>query len=284
MIGTGIYLDDLESALQSLRDEVAANIASTMRILAAVALLSVGAVSAGGLLLNLRDRRIADGQLRELAQRIVFSQEAERARVSRELHDGLSQLLVSLKYRFELLEHRLATPGAEPVRSMARELDGLGEAIAEVRRISHALRPSALDDLGLASALEQSAKEFSARTGICANVRVEGALPWNGRGSRSDESDPRAVTLFRIAQEALANIERHSHARHVEIQLACNPTTASLSIVDDGIGFEIARIEREGIKGIGLRNIRERIEHAGGEFFLSSGPGRTELRATVPAT
>jgi two-component system NarL family sensor kinase len=90
--------------------------------------------------------------------------------------------------------------------------------------------------------------------------------------------------LFRIAQEALANIERHSHARHVEIQLACNPRTASLSIVDDGIGFEIARIEREGIKGIGLRNIRERIEHAGGEFFLSSGPGRTELRATVPAT
>ncbi len=284
MIGTGIYLDDVESALQSLRDEVTANIASTMRILAAVAVLSVGAVSAGGLLLNLRDRRIADGQLRELAQRIVFSQEAERARVSRELHDGLSQLLVSLKYRFELVEHRLATPGAEPVRSMARELDGLGEAIAEVRRISHALRPSALDDLGLASALEQSAKEFSARTGISATVRVEGALPWNSRGSRSDESDPRAVTLFRIAQEALANVERHSHARQVEIQLACNPRTASLSIVDDGIGFEIARIEREGIEGIGLRNIRERIEHAGGEFFLSSGPGRTELRATVPAT
>ena len=284
MIGTGIYLDDVESALQSLHDEVAANIASTMRILAAVAVLSVGAVSAGGLLLNLRDRRIADGQLRVLAQRIVFSQEAERARVSRELHDGLSQLLVSLKYRFELVEHRLVTPGAEPVRSMARELDGLSEAIAEVRRISHALRPSALDDLGLATALEQSAKEFSSRTGINVNVRVEGALPWNSRDSRSDESDPRAVTLFRIAQEALANVERHSHARHVEIQLACNPRTASLSIVDDGIGFEIARIEREGIEGIGLRNIRERIEHAGGEFFLSSAPGRTELRATVPAT
>ncbi|MCX7230480.1 MAG: cache domain-containing protein [Burkholderiales bacterium] len=284
MIGTGIYLDDVESALQSLRDEIAANIASTMRILAAVAVLSVGAVSAGGLLLNLRDRRIADGQLRVLAQRIVFSQEAERARVSRELHDGLSQLLVSLKYRFELVEHRLVTPGAEPVRSMARELHGLSEAIAEVRRISHALRPSALDDLGLATALEQSAKEFSSRTGISVNVRVEGALPWNSRGSRSDESDPRAVTLFRIAQEALANVERHSQARHVEIQLACNPRTASLSIVDDGIGFEIARIEREGIEGIGLRNIRERIEHAGGEFFLSSGPGRTELRATVPAT
>ncbi|MEI7444961.1 MAG: cache domain-containing protein [Burkholderiales bacterium] len=283
MVGTGIYMDDVESALQSLRDEVAANIRSTMRILAAVAALSVLVVSAGGLMLNLRDRRIADGQLRLLAQRIVTSQEAERARVSRELHDGLSQLLVSLKYQFELVEHRLATPGAEPVRSMSRELAGLGAAIAEVRRISHALRPSALDDLGLASALEQSVKEFSARTGIAATFRTEGEPPWSGRGARHGESDPRAVTLFRIAQEALANVERHSRARRVEILLACDRRTASLSIVDDGTGFEIARIERDGREGIGLRNIRERVEHAGGELHLSSGPGGTELRASVPA-
>lgn len=283
MVGTGIYMDDVDAAVQSLRDEVAANIASTMQILATVALLSVVTVSAGGLVLNLRDRRIADGQLRDLAQRIVTSQEAERARVSRELHDGLSQLLVSLKYQFELVEHRLITPGAEPVRSMAGELAGLGAAIAEVRRISHALRPSALDDLGLATALEQSAKEFSARTGIAASFRAEGEVPWGDRFGERGESDPRAVTLFRIAQEALANVEHHSHATRVEILLACDRYSASLSIVDDGRGFEIARIDKEGGHGIGLRNIRERIEHAGGALYISSGPGRTELRATVPA-
>lgn len=282
MIGTGIYLDDVQRALSSLREEVARNIASTMQILAAVAVLSVIVVSAGGLMLNLRDQRIADRQLRELAQRIVTSQEAERARVSRELHDGLSQLLVSLKYQFELVEHRLATPGAPPVRSMSRELAGLGAAIAEVRRISHALRPSALDDLGLASALEQSVKEFSARTGIAAVFRAEGEAPWAESGYSPAESNTLAVTLFRIAQEALANVERHSAAKKVEILLASDRRRISLSIVDDGIGFEIARIERGGYDGIGLRNIRERIEHAGGELFISSSPGRTELRATVP--
>jgi len=254
-----------------------------MRILAAVAVLSVLVVSAGGLTLSLRDHRIADGRLRELAQRIVTSQEEERARVSRELHDGLSQLLVSLKYQFELVEHRLVTPGATPVRSMSRELAGLGSAIAEVRRISHALRPSALDDLGLASALEQSVKEFSARTGIRAVFRAKGRIPWGGRGEGQRESDPLAVTLFRIAQEALANVERHSSARSVEILLAGNRRRIGLSIVDDGVGFEIARIERGRHEGIGLRNIRERIEHARGKLFIESSPGRTELRAIAPA-
>jgi two-component system NarL family sensor kinase len=282
MIGTGIYLDDVEAALQAMRDEVGANVASTMRILAAVAVLSVIVVSVGGLLLSLRDRRIADGRLRELAQRIVTSQEEERARVSRELHDGLSQLLVSLKYQFELVEHRLVTPGSTPVRSMSRELAGLGAAIAEVRRISHALRPSALDDLGLAMALEQSVKEFSARTGIAAAFRVKGSVPWGVRGDGQRESDPLAVTLFRIAQEALANVERHASARHVTILLAGHRRRIGLSIVDDGVGFEIARIERGGHEGIGLRNIRERIEHAGGQLFIASAPGRTELRAIVP--
>jgi two-component system NarL family sensor kinase len=253
-------------------------------IFAAVAILSVVVVSAGGLTLNLRDQRIANGQLRELAQRIVTSQEAERARVSRELHDGLSQLLVSLKYQFELVEHRLTTPGAPPVLSMSRELQGLGAAIAEVRRISHALRPSALDDLGLASALEQSVKEFSARTGIAAVFRAEGELHWDESGDGPAESSPPAVTLFRIAQEALANVERHSCAKKVEILLASDRHRISLSIVDDGIGFEIARIERGGYDGIGLRNIRERIEHAGGELSISSWPGRTQLRATLPNT
>ncbi|RPH45578.1 MAG: histidine kinase [Burkholderiales bacterium] len=283
MVGTGIYLDDVEAALQSIRDEVKRNIASTMSIFAAVALLSVLVVSAGGLLLNLRDQRVADRKLRELAQRIVTSQEEERARFSRELHDGLSQLLVSLKYQFELVEHRLVTPGQPPVRSMKKELDGLGEAIAEVRRISHALRPSALDNLGLASALEQSAKEFSARTGIAASFRLAGERPpIDVSHDASSEIGDRAVTLFRIAQEALANVERHSRARQVEILLTCHRDGTCLNVTDDGIGFEIARMERDGADGIGLRNIRERIEHAGGTLFLSSSPGRTELRATLP--
>ena len=160
---------------------------------------------------------------------------------------------------------------------------GLGEAIAEVRRISHALRPSALDNLGLASALEQSAKEFSARTGIAASFRLAGdRQPIDVSHDASGEIGDRAVTLFRIAQEALANVERHSRARQVEILLSCHAGGTCLNITDDGVGFEIARTERDGSDGIGLRNIRERIEHAGGTLFLSSSPGRTELRATLP--
>lgn len=160
MYGTGIYLDDVAAGTQKIKDEATANITATMLALAAVAVTAALAVFAGGMALNVSEQRIADQQLKQLTQRLVSSQEEERARVSRELHDGLSQLLVSTKFRFELAQERLQSGRGDASAAIDEGIAGLSEAIHEIRRISHNLRPSLLDNLGLPAALEQLAEDF----------------------------------------------------------------------------------------------------------------------------
>jgi two-component system NarL family sensor kinase len=274
MLGTGLYLDDVEQASRQARTEVAANIRRTMWSIAGVALVAVLLVFAGGLTLNISEQRLADRKLQLLAQRIVSSQEEERSRVSRELHDGISQLLVSVKFRLELACHELEAGRSQALATLRGGLERLGGAIAEVRRISHDLRPSLLDTFGLPAAIGQLAAEFEQRSGLLVEYRqsLESArLP-----------DGESVALFRIVQEALANIERHAQAQSVGISLSQSGTAVHLSVCDDGVGFDIARIEQARCGGIGLRNIRERIEHLGGRFTLSSRPGRTELMVFLP--
>ena len=153
MLGTGIYLDDVESAAALMRGNLLASVRETLIGLAAVAVFASLAVFAGGMALNISEQRQADRKLKALAHRVVTSQEEERAHVSRELHDHICQLLVSIKYQFELVGHRLAHPGSEPVTVIDKEITALSQAITEVRRISHDLRPALLDDLGLPAAL-----------------------------------------------------------------------------------------------------------------------------------
>ena len=194
MMGTGIYLDDLEQATQKIREEVSASIGATMLALAAVAVVAALLVFAGGLALNVSEHRLADAKLKQLAQDIVRQQEVERARVSRELHDGISQVLVSIKFRLELAQEKLLGAPGDPQPELAKGISGLSDAIAEVRRISHDLRPSLLDDLGLAAAIKQLAGDFSSRTGIPTKVNI-----YRYVGPVASEE---AVSLFRIAQEA----------------------------------------------------------------------------------
>ncbi|HEY6896184.1 MAG TPA: cache domain-containing protein [Rhodocyclaceae bacterium] len=273
VLGTGLYLDDVERTTRKVRDDVAANIHDTMLTLAAIAAVSVLVVFAGGIMLNVSEHRLADRKQKELTQRIVTMQEEERSRVSRELHDGISQLLVSIKFQFELAEHRLESGEGEPLADLRKGLENLGGAIAEVRRISHDLRPTLLDDLGLSVALEQLLADFGTRTGLMVNIRVEPVgrpLPENT-----------ALTLFRIAQEALTNIERHAHASQVEASLCEEGDTIRLTIGDNGVGFNIEQMNRRQ-QGIGLRNMRERIEYLGGQFQIESQPGASTLFVSLP--
>lgn len=274
MIGTGLYLDDVEQATRQARAELAENIRRTMWGLAGVALVAVLLVFAGGLMLNVSEQRRADRKLQLLAQRIVSSQEEERSRVSRELHDGISQLLVSVKFRLELACHELEAGRSQALETLRGGLARLGGAIAEVRRISHDLRPSLLDTFGLPAAIGQLAAEFEQRSGLAVDYRQSldmARLP-----------DGESVALFRIVQEALANIERHARASSVAIALTQSGAAVQLRVCDDGVGFDILRIEQARSAGIGLRNIRERIEHLGGRFTLSSAPGGTELTVILP--
>uniref|UniRef100_UPI00356A9017 cache domain-containing protein n=2 Tax=Pseudomonas TaxID=286 RepID=UPI00356A9017 len=274
MIGTGLYLDDVEQATAQARAKVAENIRRTMWSLAGVALVAVLLVSAGGLTLNFSEQRLADRKLKLLAQRIVSSQEDERSRVSRELHDGISQLLVSVKFRLELACHELESGRSQALETLRGGLSRLGGAIAEVRRISHDLRPSLLDSFGLPAAIGQLAVEFEQRSGL--RVDYQQSL------DMIRLPDAESVALFRIVQEALANIARHSRAGRVSIALLQEGSTLQLRVRDDGVGFDIARIEQTRSSGIGLRNMRERVEHLGGRFTLSSTPGRTELMVSLP--
>jgi len=274
MLGTGIYLDDVDAAAARLRGNLLASVRQTLLGLAMVAMVAALAVFAGGLALNISEQRQADRKLKALAHRVVSSQEEERARISRELHDHICQLLVSIKYQFELVGHRLTHPGDQPVTAIDKEIASLSKAITEVRRISHDLRPALLDDLGLPAALEHLGNELAERSGL--KVRVSKHV--------HEEHLPelQAVSLFRVAQEALRNAEQHARATQIDIRLDDTDDELVLRITDDGVGFDVKNIELSKDRGIGLTNMRERVERNGGSFALSSQPGHTSLTASFP--
>ena len=272
VLGTGIYLDDVDAAAARMRGNLLASARQTLLGLAGVAVFGALAVFATGLALNLSEQRQADRKLKALAHRVVSSQEEERARVSRELHDHICQILVSIKYQFEAVGHRLAHPGPVPVTQIDHEIAALSQAITEVRRISHDLRPALLDDLGLPAALEHIGNDLAQRSGV--RVHVSAAV--------QEEPLPelQAVSLFRVAQEALRNVERHARAREIDIRLEDDGERLVLSITDDGQGFDVQNVELSKDRGIGLTNMRERVERNGGTFELVSQPGRTALTAS----
>ncbi len=285
MVGTGIYLDDVDSTLARIDERATANIERTLLWLGVIALSGVAVIAIGALVLNVSEHRSADARLKRLAQQVVESQEQERARLSRELHDGISQMLVSVKLllesalaRFERGEVRV--PAAEA--SLATGLTRLSETLREVRRISHALRPAMLDDLGLAAALEQLTRELGEESGvqIVFTQTVTPAPPLKARAAALP--DAVNTVLFRIAQEALTNIVRHAQAPRAVLTLDVTGRGVTLIVADNGRGFDVAQAQADPRAGLGLRNMRERLEPLGGQLTLSSQPGHTVLTAWVP--
>ena len=282
MMGTGIYLDGVTAALGRIDASASANITRTMTWIGVIALAGIGVIMACALFLNVSEYRSADAKLKRLAQQVVESQEHERARLSRELHDGISQMMVSVKLLLESALARLERAGDPHVRVPSAEaalgtaLGRLSHVLREVRRISHALRPSMLDDLGLAAALEQLTRELSEESGVQMRVETDAA-------SRA-AALPTAVNtaFFRIAQEALTNILRHAHAAHATLAFAVHEAQVTLTIADDGQGFDLERVQADARGGIGLRNMRERLDALAGTLTIASQPGSTIVTASVP--
>lgn len=276
MLGTGLYIDDIDAAAAKLRENMLASAKGTLSDLGAVAVIAALVVFAGGLVLNLSDQRVADRKIRLLADRVVRSQEEERTRVSRDLHDHICQLLVSIKYRFEFAAHRVTVDAADGAALLRAEIGELSRAIGEVRRISHDLRPALLDDLGLPAALDQLGDELSRRTGLRVALYVDEPAP--------SIAPAQQAHLFRIAQEALRNVEQHAGARAVDIGLARGPHGgAVLRIADDGAGFDVEGVDRTRGGGIGLSNMRQRAEAIGARLAIRSEPGRTAVEVGLPA-
>ncbi len=277
VIGTGIFIDDVLNTVAAAEAEVEARIRRTSVYILVIATAALIGVFASGLFINIRERRLADAKLKDLSQRIIDTQEEERGRVARELHDSISQILVGVRYTLELAKRRLVLGDARAGDSVDKGIAGLGGAIQEVRRISRDLRPGVLDDLGLGPALQALTNEFAARTGIA--VDFETVVFRN----RLDQ-DAR-IALYRIAQEALTNIERHSKATKVAIAIKGNRNGALLRIADNGRGMDDAPPKRNGDAGLGLRNMAERIEQLDGTLRILCPPaGGTIVEAQVPLT
>jgi len=303
MIGTGLYIDDVLAQTEAANSALKSSIDSTFIVIAMITLLAVVVVFLTGLLLNLRERRMADHKLKELTQRIIDTQEEERARIARELHDGISQHLVGVRYLLDLAQRRVKNGTEDAYDTIERSTKGLSGAIREVRRISHDLRPGILDDLGLRSALIALTENFSERTGIIVklnSVSFKNLLPADAK-----------TALYRVAQEALSNIERHSNANKVTIDLTAKPSGLRMIITDNGQGFIDKDFKGRGGKvkvnkkeakpssrdfsapkkssttsnltsGLGLRNMEERMSHFSGTLNVQSSSNGTILTARLP--
>ena len=270
-LGTGVFVDDVLARVADARGELRDRVRRTFLTIGLVTGVALLGVFLSGLMLTTRERRLADTKLKALTQRVLDTQEEERGRVARELHDGISQILVGVRYKLDLARRLAARGDARAGAAVEGAAEGLQGAIGEVRRISHDLRPGVLDDLGLGPALRDLCLAFEARTGL--PVAFETVVFRN-------RLDLEAKTaLYRIAQEALTNVERHAGASRVEVRLFGHRRGGTLRIADDGVGLG-ARSRG----GLGLRNMAERIEQLGGTLEMRAGPGGrgTVIEATVP--
>jgi len=279
VVGTGIFIGDVLDTVAASRADVEARIKRTSLYIVGIAIAALIGVFLSGMVLNIRERRLADAKLKDLTQRIIDTQEEERGRVARELHDGISQMLVGVRYALELCKRQVGLGDARAPATLGKGIDGLGSAIQEVRRISRDLRPGVLDDLGLGPALKMLTDDFSTRTGI--STHFETVVFRN----RLDEEA--RIALYRIAQEALTNIERHAEASRVDVTLKGQRDGGMLRISDNGKGMvwpPAARSQRRAV-GLGLRNMQERIEQLGGTMQITAAPGKgTSIAALVPLT
>ncbi len=210
-------------------------------------------------------RRVA----RDALKRVVATQELERRRLARELHDETGQALTSILLGLRTVEE---ARGDEDLRAAVTEVRELVRStLQDVRQLAVELRPTALDDFGLVPALERLTEAFGEQTGMAVTF-----------GSTLGERLPPEIetALYRIAQEALTNVVKHARARSVSIVLGEKPDAATLVVEDDGGGFDPAR-PRDG--GLGLLGMRERMELVGGRLTVESRPGAgTTLVAEVP--
>lgn len=208
--------------------------------------------------------RLSHLELQSLTGRLLHAQDEERRRLSRELHDDLSQNIVALQLDVELLAKRLPPDLDKERKKLAAICDSAEQLSNDLRRIAHGLHPSTLEVLGLAPALENYAEEFSMRTGILVQftaANIPDMIPPEIAGS-----------FYRIAQEALRNIARHVGAGSAVIGLTGEESLLRLSITDQGPGFDRENVRRGG--GLGLVSMEERARLIRAKFDLETAPGK----------
>jgi PAS domain S-box-containing protein len=225
-----------------------------------------------GAVTDIDDRKCAEMQIRSLMKQLITAQETERTRLARELHDDLSQQIAGLSIGMSNLRRRLPDDSPDLNAQVERLHGGLVALARSLRNLSHQLHPWMLDLAGVAAALEACCSEFSALTGIEVVFRTEG--PAEGAGPEI------ALCLYRITQEALQNVARHSGSNRAEVTLTRRPAEWLLTIQDGGFGFDTS----DPTSGLGFVSMRERLRLVNGTLSIDSRRREgTTLTVTIPA-
>jgi signal transduction histidine kinase len=226
------------------------------------------------LLVEMQKRRLAESTLKDVSRHLIGTAEQERRRIARELHDDVNQKMALLSIELDRLQSdsTLLHPALrERLGSLLREANGIS---SDISRVSHELHSSALEFLGLVPALRRLCRDFS--------EHHETHVDFRATGITEQVSSELSLCLFRITQECLTNVARHSGARSVDVQLRGESENAlRLTVVDDGRGFDDGKLDERG--GLGIISMRERLRLVGGELTLRTAPAEgTSVTAWVP--
>ncbi len=238
--------------------------------------LSIAAVISSALRNALLHEQLAKRQaeLAEMSERLALAEENERRKIAAELHDETGQVLAAAKARLQVAMKQLGSPSIQTRRALKDTVDLLARALDQVREISHGLHPALLDDIGLPGAVRWLAEQVEDASGIRVFVKT--------KGMNERLPEPLEASLFRIIQEILANIARHSKASRAKVWIDRTTEGLKIAVEDNGVGFDL-ETEREKPKGLGLRILRQRVRWLGGEMGLQSVPGKgTLVRVTIP--
>jgi PAS domain S-box-containing protein len=225
-----------------------------------------------GVFVDVSDRHRVEEERRDLGGRLINAHEEERRRLSRELHDGVGQRLALMSV--ELARLRKEVTGSPPILEQVRRLsEHIEEVGSELHRLSHELHPAWLEQLGLAASLRRICSELSDAGGITILLEIE-EIP-------VVLTNEVALAVYRIAQEALHNIVKHSRARNSTVRLEADRDDIVLSVIDDGLGFD--PLADRAMTGVGLISMRERVGQVDGQMTLTSKPNEgTRIEVRVP--
>ena len=210
-------------------------------------------------------------QRRRLGSQVLRAQEMERRRIARELHDSTSQMLVALQLNLINLERSRPQPESDALIADCKKT--VADMQREIRSLSFLYHPPALAERTLASALEDLAAGYATRTGLDIELQV------NEVGSASASVE---AAIYRLAQEALANIHRHSGARHALVRLIGRARAIHMMIGDDGVGFDAARASHHHRMGVGVTGMSERVRELGGRISIRRADKGTILTVSLP--
>jgi two-component system, NarL family, sensor kinase len=280
MLGTGVYLDDVDDALTAIDLQVSRNIDNTMLWIAAIAVLSAIAIFLG-LMRNIRERTVLDGmlgqaniELRALAQRVINARDEERKRIEMDLHDGVKPCLVAVKLRIQtgliqLPKFNEEITAAQNNFQSASVL--LKEGLLELSNIIRGIRPTG--SFSLAQMLKK----------LCLDMTHPAvSIDFNAEGETHGLTSDAEQVLFLVAKEALNNTVSYSSAKHAAVKLKGAANFVKLEISDNGTGFDVDFVSQSPGKSTGLRNMKERVESVGGKYEILSSASGTRVIVTIP--